>query len=348
MIAIQPSAVTILVDEEMERRFGVSVVITQDPPLGYSLPTASTIPCDPSEVVVSGSQERVQSIDSVAVTMDLSDTRNPITDTYTLAAYQADGLRVSNVTIEPQDVTCTVDVQAREDVFQMRVLPDVNGDPPEGYLFEGYVSAPETVGVTGDRSAISDLSGVVRTKPIDISNQTGTFTVEAELDLPDDVFLVPENQRIDVTVTISAVRSSRQFQQVPVEITGLDPTLYRATVLPNIATVIVVGPEPMLPERDQLRVVVDLAGLAAGNHQISPQGLLIDQELTEDMTISVRPEQLDVTIEALSPTATPEPTPTPDPSTGPPPHRPHRPADKSQLFEISIVFLLDINLCLLK
>ena len=107
-----------------------------------------------------------------------------------------------------------------------------------------------------------------------------------------------------------------------IEITGLDPTLYRATVLPNIATVIVVGPEPMLPERDQLRVVVDLAGLAAGNHQISPQGLLIDQELTEDMTISVRPEQLDVTIEALSPTATPEPTPTPDPSTGPPPTPP--------------------------
>lgn len=311
VVSIQPSAVTITVDEQIERRFPVTVIITQDPPLGYSLPAASEIPCDPGEVVVSGSRERVSSVASVTVQMDLSEKRNPVTETYQLIPLQTNGRPVENITLTPPNVICSVNIQAREDVFQMRVLPNITGTPPDGYLFEGYVAAPETVGVTGDRSAISNMSGVVRTAAIDLSEHTGTFTTEAELLLPEGVSLVPENQLVEVTVTISPVRSSQQFQQVPVEITGLDPTLYRATVLPNVVTVLVVGPEPMLPAEDQVRVVVDLAGLGAGNHQVAPQGMLVSGLSSEAMTITVRPEQLNVTIESVSPTPSPDVSPTP-------------------------------------
>jgi len=87
--------------------------------------------------------------------------------------------------------------------------------------------------VTGSRSAISAMGGLVRTVPIDISDETETFTSEVPLDLPDGVTLVPENQLIRVTVTISPVRSSRQFQEVPVEITGLDPTAHARSCCPT-------------------------------------------------------------------------------------------------------------------
>jgi len=40
-------------------------------------------------------------------------------------------------------------------------------------------------------------------------------------------------------------------------------------VLPNAVTVLVVGPEAMLPERDEVRVIVDLAEMDAGNYQLA-------------------------------------------------------------------------------
>ena len=313
VVAIRPSTLVFAVDQEAEKRVAVRVIVRREPPLGYSLPSDLSNVCDQTEVTVRGSAERVNSVDHVEVRMDLSDQRNPLTRSFDLIAVQGDGRTATQVEMLPASVSCTIDIQAREDVIQMRVLPEVVGDPPDGYLFEGYVAQPETVGVTGSRSAISAMGGLVRTVPIDISEEIETFTNEVQLDLPEGVTLVPENQLIRVTVTISPVRSSRQFQEVPVEITGLDPTAHRATVLPNAVTVLVVGPEAMLPMREDVRVLVDLADMAAGNYQLAPQGLIIDQETGNGMQITVRPEQVSVTIESLFPTPSPSPTPTVEP-----------------------------------
>ena len=313
VVAIRPSTLVFAVDQEAEKRVAVRVIVRREPPLGYSLPSDLSTVCDQTEVTVRGSAERVNSVDHVEVRMDLSDQRNPLTRSFDLIAVQGDGRTATQVEMLPASVSCTIDIQAREDVIQMRVLPEVVGDPPDGYLFEGYVAQPETVGVTGSRSAISAMGGLVRTVPIDISDEIETFTNEVQLDLPEGVTLVPENQLIRVTVTISPVRSSRQFQEVPVEITGLDPTAHRATVLPNAVTVLVVGPEAMLPMREDVRVLVDLADMAAGNYQLAPQGLIIDQETGNGMQITVRPEQVSVTIESLFPTPSPSPTPTVEP-----------------------------------
>lgn len=313
VVAIRPSTLVFAVDQEAEKRVAVRVIVRREPPLGYSLPSDLSNACDQTEVTVRGSAERVNSVDHVEVRMDLSDQRNPLTRSFDLIAVQGDGRTATQVEMLPASVSCTIDIQAREDVIQMRVLPEVVGDPPDGYLFEGYVAQPETVGVTGSRSAISAMGGLVRTVPIDISDEIEAFTNEVQLDLPEGVTLVPENQLIRVTVTISPVRSSRQFQEVPVEITGLDPTAHRATVLPNAVTVLVVGPEAMLPMREDVRVLVDLADMAAGNYQLAPQGLIIDQETGNGMQITVRPEQVSVTIESLFPTPSPSPTPTVEP-----------------------------------
>lgn len=313
VVAIRPNTMTFTIDQEAEKRVPVNVVVSNEPPLGYTYPD---ILCDPTEVVVNGSAERVNQVVQAEARLNLSDERNPILgQSYSLTPINKDGRTVTSISLEPATVSCSVDIQPRTDVIQMRVLPAIIGDPPSGYIFEGYIATPESVGVTGDRSAISDMAGLVYTEPIDLEGQTQTYTAEVQLELPDGVQLVPENQLISVTVTISPVRSSRQFQEVSVELTGLDPTVYRATVLPNAVTVLVVGPEALLPARDDVRVTVDLTGLASGNHLVTPQGVILDQPMPDGMVISVRPEQLSVTIEALDPTPQPTPTITPTSTT---------------------------------
>jgi len=307
VLALRPSTLTLSIDHESEQRMAIQVVVTNDPPLGYTYPP--DIPCDQTEVVVRGSSDRVAAVQRVEARLNLSDDLNPTTKTVNLTPVQENGLRAQSVDLVPSTVTCTVNIQAREDVFQMPVLPRVKGSPPPGYDFTGYSSVnPDSVGLTGDRTAIRSLPGLVRTTPIDLTNRTGTFTVEVPVDLPAGVTLVPENQMISVTVVIQPQVTTRPFEDVPVEVTGLDPTQYRATGLADTVTVFVSGPPDKLPERDNLRVIVDLTGLGPGNHQVKPQGMIIGMSDTSGVTLSISPDELSVTIEALNPTPTLSPT----------------------------------------
>jgi hypothetical protein len=53
---------------------------------------------------------------------------------------------------------------------------------------------------------------------------------------------------------------------------------------------------------------VDLTGLQPGVHQVQPQGLINDAAPTGETSISISPDTLSVTIEALNPTPTPPAT----------------------------------------
>jgi YbbR domain-containing protein len=318
--AIRPSTLTLAVDQEAEKLVPVRVTVAKEPPLGYTYP--SDLVCSQTEVTVRGSREKVESVIAAEVRLVLSDDLNPVVkEDQPLIPVQDDGREVKGaIVLEPETVDCEVEIQAREDVIQVRVLPNVVGDPPEGYIFDGRVDVePETVGVTGTRRVINQLtSGLVSTRPIVLTGHTATFTTEIELDLPEGAMLVPEGQIIRVTVTITSVPISRRFDGIPVEITGLDSIQFRASGLPDTMTVVMVGPPDALPASEDLRVMVDLSGLPPGNHQVSPQGSLVSEEaLSSAVTISVLPEELSVTIEALNPTPTPSPTPTGSPDVQP-------------------------------
>jgi YbbR domain-containing protein len=190
----------------------------------------------------------------------------------------------------------------------MPVQPKITGNPPPGYNVVRYAEiVPDTVALTGDLAAIRSLPGLVRTAPIDLTNRTETFTTEVPVDLPPGVSTVPENQIIKVTIVIEPQISTRQFEDVPVEVTGLDPTQFRATGLADTVTVFVSGPLNRLPNRENLRVVVNLSGLPVGNHQVTPQAMLMGLQDTSALSVTVSPDELSVTIEALNPTPTPGP-----------------------------------------
>lgn len=332
--AVRPSTLTLELGVMAEARAPIDVVVRREPPLGYSYP--SELVCDQTEVVVRGSAERVQSVVRAEVRMDLSDKRNPFTESFDLIPVNADGRTVSNVELSPTSVVCSVDIQVREDVTPIEVLPATTGSPPEGYIFEGYDSfSPRSVGVTGDRDAIASMNRVVRTAPIDLRGRTETFTVEVPVQLPDGVRLVPENQLISVTVRISPQTTTRQYEDVPVLVTGLDEERYQVRGLANTVTVFITGPEDRLPDPADVTVQVSVAELGTGNHQIRPQPMVSGDPQPSGLALSVEPQELSLTIEALSAPTTPTatiradsmepievPSATPDPTESGPPLTP--------------------------
>jgi YbbR domain-containing protein len=306
VVALRPSTLTLKIDHEVEKRVAIRVVVTRDPPLGYTYP--SNLTCSATEAIVRGSAERVAEVTLVEARLDLADELNPVTKVVNLIPVQSSGLRVRDVELDPASVSCEVAIQPREDVFQMPVQPKITGNPPPGYNVVRYAEiVPDTVALTGDLAAIRSLPGLVRTAPIDLTNRTETFTTEVPVDLPAGVSTVPENQIIKVTIVIEPQISTRQFEDVPVEVTGLDPTQFRATGLADTVTVFVSGPFNRLPNRENLRVVVNLSGLGVGNHQVAPQAMLVGLQDTSALSVTVSPDELSVTIEALNPTPTSAP-----------------------------------------
>jgi len=305
--AVRPSALTLEVGVRAEARAPIEIVVRREPPLGYSYP--AELACDQTEVIVRGSADRVQSVRSAEVRMDLSDKRNPFTETFDLIPVNADGRTVTAVELSPASVVCSVDIQAREDVTPIEVLPATTGAPPSGYIFEGYDTfSPRSVGVTGDAEAIDSMNRVVRTAPIDLSGRTENFTVEVPVVLPQGVRLVPEDQQISVTVRISPQTNTRQYEDVPVMITGLDETRYRVLGLTSTVTVFVTGPEDRLPKADQVTVEINVAGLGRGNHQVPPLPLIDGKPAPGGLTLSVQPEELSLTLEAIGVKITPTAT----------------------------------------
>ena len=317
VVALRPSSLTLTIDRQIEKRFPVQVVITQDPPLGYTYPANLT--CETDEVIVRGSQSQVDAVDRVEARLNLSDELNPVSLNAGLIAVQANGFGSNDVELDPVIVTCPVEIQVHEGITPIEVLPDRGRtNPPPGYTFQGYRNiGPERVGVTGDAEAIEDMHSVVRTLPIDLTNQTETFTTEVPLALPEGVVSVPENQLIRVTVIINPVYGNREFEDIPVEVTGLDTTLYHAIGLAATVTVNISGPQVELAGLDfnDIRVLVDLSGLTPGNHQVKPTATVIGQDSDIFNVSSVLPEQLSVTIEALNLTPAPDATLAPDVNT---------------------------------
>lgn len=305
--AVRPSTLTLEIGVQAEARSPIDVVVRREPPLGYSYP--SELVCDQTEVVVRGSADRVQSVRAAEVRMDLSDKRNPFTETFDLIPVNAEGRTVANVELSPSSVVCSVDIQVRQDVTPIEVLPATTGSPPDGYIFEGYASfTPRSIGVTGDRDAIASMNRVARTDAIDLRGRTETFTIDVPVQLPPGVRLVPENQLISVTVRISPQTTTRQYEEVPVIVTGLDETRHQVRGLANTVTMFITGPEDRLPEPGDVAVEVSVTELGTGNHQIRPVPMVNGDPEPEGLGLSVEPQELSLTIEALGAPTTPTAT----------------------------------------
>lgn len=199
----------------------------------------------------------------------------------------------------------------------MRAL--VVGQVASGYWISNITVEPSAATLIGSPDALANLAGYVETNPVDVSGAQQRVTERVTLNLPADVSLVPAGDAagggIQVTVEIAAIMGGRTVRRW-VRLQALGPDL-RADPSPPRVDVILSGPLPQLQslQSEQVRVVLDLFGLAAGIHKVSPT-VIVPEGLNVE---SIVPDVVEVEIEEIPPTPTPLPTPTPIPTSTPTP-----------------------------
>jgi YbbR domain-containing protein len=291
-----PRQITVTLEEARERYIPVAAVVVEEPPAGFERDNPVF---DVAQLEVSGAVSKVEQVVAANVELNLDNVRLPFEDDVRPVPIDADGNPVTDVTLDPQIVHVTVDVRSRADFREVRVTPgEFTGLLPDGYQMISFTYEPQTILVSGPPDVLAELPGTISTASIDLTGHTGSFEVTVPIELPNpDVFLV-SGQNVTVSVEIAALTASRPFDAIPVEVIGLEDG-FQATLVPDVVTVIVTGPQPLLDqlEPSNIRAAVDLNGRGEGSYQVIPVAAISGGQVSPD-DIAILPVEIDVVITA--------------------------------------------------
>jgi YbbR domain-containing protein len=276
----------------------VQIRVEGEPATGYQ---AGRPTLRPSEVTVSGPEPYVTGIISVTGDISIEGARADVSQRISVAPRNADGTIVAEVDWTPAQVQVGVALQRRVGFKpDVQVVPDLRGDPAPGYRRASVSVAPSTVTLAGSAPILANLPGFIKTEPISITGATEDLSLLAALSVPTNVVVIEDN-RVMVNVEILPVLSSRSMTST-VQVEGLRLG-WRATLSPSAVEIIVEGPEILLDElvREDIEVVVNLAGYSLGVHRLDPE-VVVPENVS---VVSIIPETIEVVIEVvLTPTPT--------------------------------------------
>lgn len=313
-----PKEISVNLQAEQTISLPVTVMVMDEPPVGFinRAPGAS-----PAQVTITGPASLVSQVDEVVSEIFIRNAKETIHRPSEVIVRSRDDQSIGNLKIEPATVQITLPIEQRFGYKDVSVSAVISGQPASGYWVSNILVNPPRLTIVGNPQALSSISGFVATTPINVSQATADIVQSAPLNLPKGVTVVlPENESggaggVQVTVEIAAIESGQTVQR-PITQQGIDPD-YTWTASPERANVILSGPIPRLQtlKPEDVKVVVDLFGLAPGAHKVRPTVFL-----PEDLNLeAILPDTIEIIINPnprlnpplpFSPVPTPSLTPT--------------------------------------
>ncbi len=309
VLSQSPEKIEVQIEALVTATIPIRTAIRGEPALGYQTePPAWSA----SQTEVFGRASLVKQASYAEVTLDISGATETIERSFGLVPRDKDGSIIPGLTLNPDQVSVTQPIVLMGGYRSMVVKVVTTGQVAEGYRQTNITVSPPNVMLFSANPALLDrLPGYVETEVLNIEGATDDIETVLSLSLPEGISVIGDN-RVLVSIGVAAIEGSVTLS-LEVEAIGLLPDL-AAQIAPATVDVIIAGPIPDLENITpvDVRVVVDLAGLEIGTHQIRPSVEILPDGLYLE---SISPETVEVVIaEAPPPTPTPvpvEPTPTP-------------------------------------
>lgn len=299
VIQVLPDRLSVELKPVVSQLVPVVADVVGSPPIGYE---AQQPALSPQQVLVSGPEDLVKQVKSAVATVNLSGAVGGVRQSYSLVARDDRGFIVAGVSLEPDNADVEVKVEQRQFERLVAVSPSVRGSPAAGYNVTAVEVDPPSVTLLGP-SDILNVTSVVLTDDIDVSGASSDIFRTVSLRLPSSVS-VSGGATVSVRVRIAAGQGEATFGVAPTT-TGLASDLRVSSITP-LVEVRLQGELPILRSviPDQVKVSVNLTGLAAGTHRVEPR-----IEAPPDLQVlSASPSAVEVVLESThAPTATPRP-----------------------------------------
>jgi YbbR domain-containing protein len=309
VLEVIPGKVSVRVEEL--RTVSVPVRVNQlgNVPFGYRVVGEPVVV--PPTVQVSGPSSAVERVTEAAVAVRLDEVKATVEQTLKPEPRGPTGA-VGGVRMEPQLVTVTIRVEQIAGSKTVSVVPQVRGQPAQGY-WQGQISVePPSVQIVAE-PALLEQTTVINTAPVDITG--------AEADVARTVPLVRPNGVTVVGVDSATVRVAVQplpGQQVrDVAVTVLNvPEGRTAGVVPGVVQVTLSGPQPALARLQVSDVVAtaNMEGLGEGTQsvpvtaRVGVEGIQVDRISPERVNVTLSQPPAPAPASTAAPPAPPAPT----------------------------------------
>ena len=307
IISKTPRTATVTLEPLATRTFPVELSISGQPATGYQ---AGDPVLDPTEITISGPQSQVERVAQVRVPINLAAARENIDQTVTVQPLDENNQIIAGLGLNPAEVSVTLPISQQGGYRDLAVKVVVSGQVASGYRLANISVFPPVVTVfSGDPALVNSLPGALETQPLDLENANDEVTTRLAIKLPEGISLVGD-QTVLVRVNISPIQSSLTLSNKTIEVDGLQDGWF-AQIAPENVDVILSGPLPLLDtlSPQEVRVVVDVTGLDAGTHQLTPK---VDILVSDIVVESILPGTVEVVL-STSPPKTPTPAPTSTP-----------------------------------
>jgi len=303
IVSATPGTLTFSLEPLATRTMNVDLSLTGQPAIGYQ---AGDAELEPLEVIIAGAKSRVESVTRARLAVSLDGVREDIQAAFPVEGVNDRGQVVSGLTITPATVDVILPVSQQGGYRDLAVKVDVRGLPASGYRLTNISVFPPVVTVFAtDPEVVNALPGVLDTLPLDISGANDDITTRLSLNLPPGISVVGE-QTVLIQAGVTPIESSLRLEDERVEVLGV-PAGYKVQVSPQVVDVILSGPLPLLSTltAQDVRVVVDVGGLAPGTHQLTPKVEILISDVDVE---SILPATIEVVLtEPGAPTPTPRP-----------------------------------------
>lgn len=301
-----PNTVTVTLERLVSEDHPITLVRRGEPAIGFQADAPSL---SQNTVNISGPASQVERVQTVRVSVDLSQVSDDINRQITVEVLDASENPVEGVTVVPSEVLLNQPISQRGGYRNVVVKVASSGQVASGYRLTNISVFPPNVTVFSfNPSLIERLPGFVETSPLDLSGVKDDLEVRLPLNLPDGVEVVGE-QTVLVQVGVAAIEGSLTLSNLPIEVIGVAENLI-ARISPREVDVIVSGPVPLLDnlKEEDVRVWLDLSDVGEGTYQFAPRVEIAVGELSVE---SILPGSLEVIVE-IRPPSTSTPTRSPD------------------------------------
>ncbi len=286
VIRVDPAEIPVVVEATVSKTFELDV-IERPPPEGNV--TIGAVEPEVSEVTVTGPSSVMRRVARVVLPVELAEQTTDFVERIPPVAQDASGTRIPEVTVLPEQVATTVRVVSEGK--SVGVIPQVVGNPEEGWEELGRAANPSEVVVDGPPEVLEGLISVP-SEPVSIEGARANVTASVGLVLPAGVkVLDPSGGRIEVTVQVGQPGVSQSLPAQQVAVTGLGDGL-TAVVEPPAIDIVVEAPETMLTSlrADDVTLRVDVTGFGPGRYRLRPTVSLppnVEWIRTEPDTVTV-------------------------------------------------------------
>ncbi|NGZ77805.1 CdaR family protein [Saccharibacillus alkalitolerans] len=315
LLSIEPSRVTVTIEEKVTQKFNAAILTTGTPAAGFT--ELDPVFEEGSEVQVTLPASEMKQVQKVQGEISVAGANENISGRVKLVAYSKNGEVLDDAVIEPSSIKVQIPVSSNVSSKTLPLNVSYSGKLPNGLVLSDVKAGAQQVTLYGAEGALDRVESYPPVT-LDLSEITkeGATTYTKSLAAPSGVERI---QPSSVSYTVTVVPYEKKvIRQVPVALTGQQEGTKAVITEPASGQmdVTIMGAPSLVSDVtvSDIKLTADLGGLGVGTHQVRLKVELpeyIETEGTSPPSVTVEIADIEEETETTPPAAT-------EPETGKP------------------------------